>query len=254
MNYYFVLLNAYILLSSIFIPLRFSLTEQKDLHRFESLLLGFYSIMYGQVIIIIYDILYHKNTINIFNKIVKHFLNIEGFALLGGYLSLLWLNNFFPESYYSSRGYISLYKLTSMLLVQDFMQYWMHRLEHKYSNIYKITHSKHHLYIHPTIYDSFSGSIGDTIFMILIPLTVTTQIIKCNLWTFIAFGTIYSNTLTLIHSREKHNWEDIFRYIGIGTSIDHQIHHKYLKYNYGHVFMYWDYLFDTYKSRHKTPN
>ena len=85
------------------------------------------------------------------------------------------------------------------------------------------------------------------IFMILIPLTVTTQIIKCNLWTFIAFGTIYSNTLTLIHSREKHNWEDIFRYIGIGTSIDHQIHHKYLKYNYGHVFMYWDYLFDTYK-------
>lgn len=246
MNY---LLNLYILLSSVFIPLRLSLKESNDLDKYSSLLLGFYSVMYGQTIIIIYDIIYHKNTTNIFNKIVKHFLNIEGFTLLAGYLSLLWLNDLFPESYYSSKGIISLYKLGVMLLLQDFMQYWMHRLEHKYSNIYKLTHSKHHLHIHPTMYDSFSGSIGDTIFMILIPLTITTQIIKCNLWTFIAFGTIYSNTLTLIHSAEKHNWEDCFRYFGIGTSMDHQIHHKYLKYNYGHIFMFWDYLFNTYKSK-----
>lgn len=246
---YMLLLNLFILISSVFIPLKFSIKNKNDIDNISALLIGFLSIFYGQIIIITYDIMYHKNYKNVLTNVTNHFLNIEGFALLGTYLSFLWLYKIFPSSYYSSRGYISFYNVTIMLLLQDFFQYCMHRLEHKFTYIYKKTHFKHHLHINPTIYDSFSGSIGDTIIMILIPLTLTTQIIKCNLWTFITFGTLYSNTLTLIHSREKHNWEESFRYIGLGTSIDHQIHHKYLKYNYGHIFMYWDYLFNTYRYR-----
>ena len=29
---------------------------------------------------------------------------------------------------------------------------------------------------------------------------------------------------------------------------DHHVHHKLFKYNFGHLFMYWDILFQTYKS------
>ena len=29
---------------------------------------------------------------------------------------------------------------------------------------------------------------------------------------------------------------------GFGTAADHHVHHKMFKYNYGHLFMYWDML------------
>ena len=38
------------------------------------------------------------------------------------------------------------------------------------------------------------------------------------------------------------------RKLGIGTAGDHHVHHRTFTSNYGHIFMYWDYLFGTYKS------
>jgi sterol desaturase/sphingolipid hydroxylase (fatty acid hydroxylase superfamily) len=32
-----------------------------------------------------------------------------------------------------------------------------------------------------------------------------------------------------------------------GTAADHHVHHKLFNYNYGHLFMYCDWLFGTYK-------
>ena len=53
--------------------------------------------------------------------------------------------------------------------------------------------------------------------------------------------------LTLLHSEYEHPFDFLFRMIGIGTARDHNIHHRLQKYNYGHMFMYWDYIFGTFK-------
>lgn len=56
-----------------------------------------------------------------------------------------------------------------------------------------------------------------------------------------------ANWLTLIHSEYPHPWDPLFRKLGFGTAADHHVHHKLFKYNYGHLFMYWDMAAGTYK-------
>ena len=62
-----------------------------------------------------------------------------------------------------------------------------------------------------------------------------------------AFGSLYANWLTLIHSEYKHPWDSLFRAVGFGTAADHHVHHKLFVYNYGHLFMYWDRVMGTYR-------
>ena len=62
-----------------------------------------------------------------------------------------------------------------------------------------------------------------------------------------AFGSSYACWLTLIHSEYVFPWDDIFRKLGFGTPADHHVHHKFFKYNYGHLFMWFDRLGGTYR-------
>jgi hypothetical protein len=61
-----------------------------------------------------------------------------------------------------------------------------------------------------------------------------------------AFGTIFANYLTLIHSEYINPWDRFFHFLGIGTAGDHHVHHAKFVYNYGHLFTYWDRLFGTF--------
>ena len=83
--------------------------------------------------------------------------------------------------------------------------------------------------------------------MILLPLYVTSNLVHTNTLSYIAFGCIYSSMLALIHSDYVHPWESIFKILGIGTSSDHHVHHALQRYNYGHLFMYWDKFMGTYR-------
>merc|ERR1712146_735383 len=91
-----------------------------------------------------------------------------------------------------------------------------------------------------------NGSETDTILMILVPLFVTAQLVHCNVWSYMAFGSLYANWLVLIHSEYAHPWDPIFQAIGFGTAEDHHIHHKMFNYNFGHLFSYWDRCIGTY--------
>merc|ERR1712059_246277 len=88
---------------------------------------------------------------------------------------------------------------------------------------------------------------GDTLFMILIPLFVTAQAVHANTWSYIAFGVLYGNYLCLIHCEYQHVWDDFFRILGIATAADHHVHHRVPSWNYGHIFTYWDRLAGTYR-------
>jgi len=180
-----------------------------------------------------------------------HLAQPEGFVLLGGYLTLTWMLGLMPSTYYSFSGGINLAHLAAQLIIQDFVQTLMHLLEHNTNRVsiqaYVRTHKPHHRFTNPRLFDAFNGSIGDTMIMILVPLYITALTVPANVWTYMAFGAIYASWLTLIHSEFHHPWDWLFRVVGLGTVADHHVHHKLYNYNYGHLTMWWDFLFRTYK-------
>ena len=179
-----------------------------------------------------------------------HLTQPEGFVLLGGYLSFTWMYNLMPESYYSFEHNIQWSRVFLCLVIQDTLQYIMHRLEHVVSpEVYKKSHKPHHTFTNPRLFDAFNGSVPDTVLMILIPLFLTAHIVRdCNVWTYMSFGSMYANWLVLIHSEYVMPWDSLFHKIGFGTSGDHHVHHKVFKYNFGHLFMWSDQIAGTYRS------
>jgi sterol desaturase/sphingolipid hydroxylase (fatty acid hydroxylase superfamily) len=192
------------------------------------------------------------------NALINHLYQYEGFIIISFYLIITWMLKILPLSYYSFNGGIIWIDVISLLLLQDFIQYLIHILEHRLDHIlehklnielYKISHKPHHRFTNPKLFDAFNGSIFDTFLMIIVPFLLTTQIIKTNVWSYMTFGSLYANWLTFLHSEYSHPWDKIlFKYIGFGTPADHHVHHKLFVYNYGHLFIYWDKFFGTYKN------
>mmetsp|Transcript_11563 Transcript_11563/g.29367 ORF Transcript_11563/g.29367 Transcript_11563/m.29367 type:complete len:145 (-) Transcript_11563:23-457(-) len=124
----------------------------------------------------------------------------------------------------------------------------MHRLEHGvHKAFYRASHKPHHRFTNPRLFDAFNGSVADTVLMILVPLFSTANLVHCNVWSYMTFGTLYANWLVLIHSEFHHVWDPVFSVVKFGTAADHHVHHKLFVKNYGHLFMYWDVLCGTYK-------
>ncbi|CAM9941852.1 unnamed protein product [Phaeothamnion confervicola] len=177
-----------------------------------------------------------------------HLAQPEGVLMLGGYLAGTWMFSLMPSSYYSFAGGVDWPAVAGQLLVQDALQYGMHCLEHKLSSaLYRLSHKPHHRFTNPRLFDAFNGSPADTLLMILVPLFTTAHVVRCNVWSYMAFGSLYANWLTLVHSEWSHPWDQLFRMVGFGTAADHHVHHRLFVFNYGHLFMYWDRLGGTYK-------
>lgn len=228
--------------------------------------LGIFAVAVGQVFVLIYQYLRWSGSTwlgelkriqpNAKNDtfydytegLYTHLSQPEGFAMLVGYLSITWMWDMLPSTYYSFEGGIDLKRALLCLLVQDFLQYLMHRLEHvAHAAVYRASHKPHHRFTNPKLFDAFNGSLTDTILMIVIPLFATAHVVHCNVWTYMTFGSLYANWLCLIHSEFVHAWDPLFACLGFGTAADHHVHHKLFTKNYGHLFMYWDRLFFTYK-------
>ena len=182
----------------------------------------------------------------------EHLSQPEGFALIGGYLVVTWMLKLMPDSYYSFEGGIEWGKVAACLLIQDLLQYGMHRAEHRVSKaFYRASHEPHHRFTNPRLFDAFNGSFCDTLFMIVIPLFITKSLVHCNVWSYMAFGSSYANWLCLIHSETHHPWDPLFYKLGFGTAADHHVHHKLFAYNFGHLFLYWDQVLGTYRDPRK---
>mmetsp|Transcript_54805 Transcript_54805/g.81371 ORF Transcript_54805/g.81371 Transcript_54805/m.81371 type:complete len:373 (-) Transcript_54805:32-1150(-) len=183
-----------------------------------------------------------------------HLSQPEGFVLLTVYLSGTWMFRLMPACYYSFEGGIQWARVFACLILQDGIQYLMHRLEHGVSPaFYRMSHKPHHKFTNPRLFDAFNGSTADTIIMILIPLYSVALLVRCNVWTYMAFGSVYANWLTLIHSEYPFPWDKSFRKLGFGTPGDHHVHHKFFKYNYGHLFMWFDRVCRTYQNPEDHP-
>lgn len=227
------------------------------------LCLGIFAVAVGQVFVLLYFYLHRYAFLGSITSIqtkgapqyewseglLTHLAQPEGFVLLGLYLSVTWMFHLMPRSYYSFQGTIQWPETIACLIIQDGLQFGMHRLEHIVSPwFYRMSHKPHHKFTNPRLFDAFNGSMTDTICMILIPLYCTAMIVRtANVWTYMAFGSLYANWLTMIHSEYAFPWDRLFRTFGLGTPGDHHVHHKFFKFNYGHLFMWFDQIAGTYK-------
>jgi sterol desaturase/sphingolipid hydroxylase (fatty acid hydroxylase superfamily) len=185
--------------------------------------------------------------------IAAHVSSVEGLVLLGLYLSAFWLSGAMPASYYQRAGEagggVMWWHVLQQLLCQDLLMWVSHRALHVVKRLYFVAHKPHHVWISPRLTNAFDGSLADTTVMILLPLLATAYLLPwVNVWSYMAFGTVYSVLLCLIHSEYNHPWDPVLRLLGVGTAADHHVHHKLFLYNYGHIFTYWDRLAGTYKS------
>lgn len=214
--------------------------------------LGILAVVIGQIFVLLYFFGWKNNIFgklqpiqkvgapdyNLFEGLAIHLAQPEGFVMLGGYLIITWMFGLMPSSYYSFSGGINWLHVIMQLLIQDCIQFGMHQIEHTLDKrLYQISHKPHHRFTNPKLFDAFNGSPGDTFLMILIPLMLTARLVNANVWSYMAFGTIYANWLTLIHAEYFHSWDQYFNLIGFGTAADHHVHHKLFVYNFGHLFM-----------------
>lgn len=185
---------------------------------------------------------------DLLGDVLSHLTQPEGFLLLACYLSGTWLLRLMPESYYCVDCPISWCHVLLQLLIADFAMFCMHLLEHRVIPLYQAGHKPHHRWRSPKLTDAFNGSFTDTLFMILVSLQVSAQLLHVSCWSYIGFGMSYSLSLCLIHCEWSHAWDPLFAFVGIGTPADHHVHHRMVMYNFGHLFTYWDRLFGSYKS------
>ena len=246
-------------------PEAWYISTTKERPRPLGLILGMAAVAWGHVFVLGYQFVRHHLRRTWFGPLVKiqpneertydfsegvatHLRQPEGFVLLGLYLSLTWMFQKMPATYYAFEGGITWHKVFLCLCFQDFYQFVAHKLEHvAHKAIYRASHKPHHRFTNPRLFDAFNGSVADTVCMILVPLYLTALTVPCNVWDYMTFGTLYANWLVLIHSEYHHAWDPLFAFIGFGTAADHHVHHKLFVKNFGHLFMFWDKLAGSYK-------
>ena len=108
-------------------------------------------------------------TNSFFQDAFKHVKRIE-LLLLVPYLSLTWMFNMMPQSYYDVSSAPSALDVIAQLLLVDFFTYSFHVVLHTISKLYKASHKAHHKFTNPQLFNAFDATIVDTVFLILFPL------------------------------------------------------------------------------------
>ena len=142
---------------------------------------------------------------------------------------------------------------TIMLLLYDFMYYFLHRAAHKPKIMQKV-HGVHHFIRHPTAFESnyvhpIEGIAGNFLFMfslVLIGPISTTS--------FLVALFVFTNVNVLVHANIYID-HPLFKLLNY-WSIRHDIHHgPNLNKNFASIFPFWDMMFNTYKySTNPTTN
>lgn len=142
-------------------------------------------------------------------------------------------------------SFTNIYQALIIYFFDDLYFYFYHRMLHENKFLYKYIHKMHHRsrspypinYIYANPLEIFFGTGG-----IVISILIQGQLYSFSLILYTSIKTIheiYIHSGLFIH-------KDLYYFDIIGSSIDHDIHHYYLKGNYGSNLNYLDKLFDTY--------
>ncbi len=137
-----------------------------------------------------------------------------------------------------------------MVVLHDAYFYWTHRMLHL-PGIYSVVHQTHHRSVNPTPWAAFSfHPLEAFVAAGIMPLIVFT--IPAHPAAII----IFLNYMTLISVMGHLGYETFplgFRKSSVGkwhnTATNHNLHHEYVRGNYGLYFTFWDRLMGTYRER-----
>lgn len=146
-------------------------------------------------------------------------------------------------------------------VIFDFFHYWMHRMVHEFSFIYKFIHKKHHSENNLSAIVTFHQDPIDYILTNLIPILISLTFVKyvfCVEYNLLTYSMIitYKEFLEVaghvdIISKKSFSFPQFIwlpKFCGIElTQSAHHNHHKHVTCNYSKRFSLWDKVFKTYK-------
>ncbi|WP_228850589.1 sterol desaturase family protein [Aegicerativicinus sediminis] len=168
----------------------------------------------------------------------------------GIWLFLIWLKTGLTKNYSEISefgwGYFIL-SICLMIILHDAYSYWIHRIIH-HKRIFKYVHLLHHSFKNPSPFCAFAFHPFESILtMGIIPIIMF--IIPWHQYALLIFVTIMILYDTFVHLGFDIPLLRVGRWQN--TSVEHDIHHKNSRYNFGLYFTIWDRLMGTFKSKLK---
>ncbi len=203
---------------------------------------------------ILYSYWHHKNYYSVKGLLSNVYLTTLNFSLdilvRGICLGVLWY--FYQFHFYAidKLNHPLLY-WSSLVILQDFMFYWLHRVDH-YCRFFWAVHVTHHSSEEFNLTVGFRSSVFQPLyrFIYFIPLSLI-GFDPLDVMFVYAATQIYG---ILIHTKAVGNLGFIEWFMS--TPSHHRVHHasniKYLDKNMGMVFIIWDRLFGTFAKEEET--
>lgn len=221
----------------------------------EALLIAITTPIYAIVIgaEILFSYLHHKNYYSVKGTLANIYLTSLnlGLDILVRGVCLIVLNYFFKFKFVEISNQYAYWGV--LLIAQDFMYYWLHRVDH-YCRMFWAVHVTHHSSEEFNLTVGFRSSVFQPLyrFIYFIPLALLG-------FKGIDIMFIYSATQIygiLIHTKTV-NKLGVLEYF-MSTPSHHRVHHasnvKYLDKNMGMVFIIWDKLFGTFVAEDEKEN
>ncbi len=198
-----------------------------------------------------FSTLHQKNLYKTKDTFVNIYLTTLNFSLdiLVRAFGFLILNYFFQFKLFEIEN-VFIYWLF-LLIAEDFMYYWEHRVDH-FVRFFWAIHVTHHSSQYFNLTTGFRSSVFQPLyrFIYFIPLALA-GFSAVNIMFMYAVTQIYG---ILIHTKtiNKLGFLEYF----MATPSHHRVHHasnkKYLDKNLGMVFIFWDKLFNTFEKEDNT--
>lgn len=186
----------------------------------------------------------------IFTEIKYSLLTFTVFASVVVGIRLLVVNDILATKVYKnfSEHSILYYLLTTAFIIffHDTYFYWAHRLMH-HPLFYERVHKVHHLSKDPTPWAAFAFHPFEALLEIgFVPLLIFTlplhfsSLLILSIWQ-ICFNVMGHLGYEIFPRGALHHW--FLQWFN--TSTNHNMHHKYVRCNYGLYFSFWDWLMNT---------
>ena len=163
----------------------------------------------------------------------------------GIWIFLYWLRNGYTKNYSDINEFGLPYFVLSiflMIVMHDAYSYWIHRIIH-HRWVFKHVHLLHHKFKNPSPWSAFAFHPFESILtMGIIPIILF--VLPWHNLALVVFitGIIFYDTF--VHLGYNIKQFKVFKYQN--TPLDHDVHHRNSKYNFGLYFTFWDRLMGTY--------
>lgn len=181
----------------------------------------------------------------IFKEIMYSIITL-GIYSSGIWVFLFWLKEGYTRNYSEINDFGLPYFILSivlMVVIHDAYSYWIHRLMH-HKWLFKYVHLLHHKFKNPTPWSAFAFHPFESLLTLgIIPIIMF--LIPWHNLALVIFVTIIIFYDTFIHLGYNIKQLKLFKWQN--TPLEHDVHHRNSKYNFGLYFTIWDKFMGTYQ-------